>query len=238
MEHKKQIRSLQVQEEAKEQCLKQLEVEIAKKEMQAIRRQERMALERSIINRVGQEGWCGRHQKALQRTNSLEADFRLRVGDGLSRKDRTAENLVQLRSARWAALVGRDIPKHVSALKARQEREAALESTSIDHFARQLAAEESALRRQERQAKERHLFQTLHGIEWTEKHTKFNRSRERIDEDYKARAAEDLSLKDARHQRLLKHRRALSDLLAEEANYLSREVNRLVRRQASTKCTC
>lgn len=54
-----------------------------------------------------------------------------------------------------------DTLKHAKALSSRQEQERTAERESVDHFKRQLVAEDSALRRQERLSKERQLLQTF-----------------------------------------------------------------------------
>ncbi|KAF4658773.1 hypothetical protein FOZ61_005275 [Perkinsus olseni] len=231
------IRSLNLKEEAEERSLRRLANEIDRKEVSALGRQERIKVERAIVNRVAQEGWYGRQRKTQHRANALENDFRTRADEELLRRERSAEQLVQARALRWAALAGRDIPKHVKALKSRQMQGWKTDKESVDHFKRQLASEESALRRQEERARERQLLTTLHGIEWGHKQQRFGSARQFLEEDFRARAAGELSVKEDRYQRLLSRRRSMSDMLAAEANYLSREINRLVG-QKHSKCAC
>ncbi|KAF4712864.1 hypothetical protein FOZ62_002592 [Perkinsus olseni] len=231
------IRSLNLKEEAEERSLRHLANVIDRKEVSALGRQERIKVEKAIVNRVAQEGWYGRQRKTQHRANALENDFRTRADEELLRRDRSAEQLVQTRALRWAALAGRDIPKHAKALKSRQLQEWKTDKESVDHFKRQLASEESALRRQEERARERQLLKTLHSIEWGHKQQRFGNARQFLEEDFRARAAGELSVKEDRYQRLLSRRRSMSDMLAAEANYLSREINCLLR-QKHSKCAC
>ncbi|KAF4737267.1 hypothetical protein FOZ63_026228 [Perkinsus olseni] len=208
-----------------------------RKEVSALGRQERIKVEKAIVNRVAQEGWYDRQRKTQHRANALENDFRTRADEELLRRERSAEQLVQTRALRWAALAGRDMPKHAKALKSRQMQERKTDKESVDHFKRQLASEESALRRQEERARERQLLKTLHGIEWGHKQQRFGNARQFLEEDFRARAAGELSVKEDRYQRLLSRRRSMSDMLAAEANYLSREISCLARQEHS-KCAC
>ncbi|EER09350.1 hypothetical protein Pmar_PMAR011169 [Perkinsus marinus ATCC 50983] len=241
----RKIRQLNVKEELEMEWLREVADKINRKERSAIGRQERIKVERDVVNGVAQESWYCKQRKAQQRVNALEGEFRKGAGEGLHRREQIADQLLQAKAARWATLPGRDTLKHAKALSSRQEQERTAERESVDHFKRQLVAEDSALRRQERLSKERQLLQTFQGIDWGHRRQRFVNTRDLVEEDFKGRAARALIAKEGRYQvrhgrkqlrlewlqycqKLLNHRRAMNDMLAAEADYLSRQINRLV----------